>query len=79
MGTHSCGWYLSTPNPNPQAVFGLPSPGSLHGDYGDVLYRDGKTQIGSSPALVGTKYGITVYGSNEVYTNNSYFLYKSLK
>jgi hypothetical protein len=48
-------------------------------DYGNFLYRNGVKQKGPSPALIGTIYGITVYGSKEVYSNNSYILYKSLK
>jgi hypothetical protein len=76
--THVVGTWR-TSDSNSQATFGFPSPGASHGDYGNVLYRNGKTQTGPSLALVGTKYGITVYGSNEVYSNNSYLLYKSLK
>jgi RHS repeat-associated protein len=63
-------------SPDPQGAFGTPSPGA---DYGNFLYRNGANQKGPSPAIIGTVYGITVYGSKEDYSNNSYILYKSLK
>jgi len=66
----------TTDSPNPQSTFGEPTPGA---DYGNFLYRNGESQKGPSPAILGTVYGITVYGSREVYSNNSYILYKSLK
>lgn len=56
---------------NPQSAFGEPSPGA---DYGNFLYRNGVNQKGPSPAIVATIFGITVYGSKEDYSNNSYIL-----
>ncbi|RTL58231.1 MAG: hypothetical protein EKK37_07790 [Sphingobacteriales bacterium] len=73
------GW--TTPDPNPQSVFGEPSPNSGNrGDFGNFLYRNNNTgEKGPSPALVVTQYGVTVYGSKQDASNISYLLYKSLK
>jgi len=64
-------------------------------DYRPMLYRSGNaSERGQSPALVGTPYGVTVYGTGtsasyttygtsvqnaKAATDNSYFLYQSLK
>jgi hypothetical protein len=78
--THVVGKWTSL-NPNPQETFGTPSPNTLRGgDYGKFLYRNNDASAkGPSPAWVVTKYGVTVYGSQEDNSNNSYLLYKSLK
>ena len=68
-------------DPNPQSTLGFPSPNdATGGDYGNFLYRNNDgSQKGPSPALLVTKYGVTVYGSKQDYSNNSYLLYQSLK
>jgi RHS repeat-associated protein len=72
-----------------QRYLGKPSPV----DYQPVLYRSGDASArGQSPALVPTKYGVTIYGTATGKTNsglflenevrpstNSYLLYKSFK
>jgi RHS repeat-associated protein len=69
------------PGSNPQSDLGFPSPNDRKGgDYGNFLYRNNDgSQKGPSPALLVTKYGLTVYGSKEDYSNNTYLLYQSLK
>jgi len=66
---------------NPQNDLGFPSPNDgSGGDYGNFLYRNNDgSQKGPSPALLVTKYGVTVYGSKQDYSNNAYLLYQSLK
>jgi len=79
--THISSYLDGWTSPDPQKSFGFPSPNSsAGGDYGNFLYRNNDaSQKGPSPALLLTPWGVTVYGSVEDYSNNTYLLYKSLK
>lgn len=79
--THIRAYIEGYSSPDPQSTFGFPSPNdSQGGDYGNFLYRNNDaSQKGPSPGLLLTPWGVTLYGSVQDYSNNTYLLYKSLK